>query len=627
MLPVKTLGKQWLWLLLWTAIGAGLRLANLDGKPPWTDEFRTIVLSVGNSFGDVPIDRVINVRDLLAPLIPNPHATVGDIIHQISTEDRQPPIYFVLAYWWMKLFPTQAGFADLWAARALPAALGILTIPCGYLCTYAIFSRQILASAPEQPQRARFSFREATPTIANFTAAMLAVSPYGVFIAQEARHYSLAILWMTISISCLAIVCQYLTSEQNLPIGTISIWVVVNILGVGTHSIFVVAPISQLMTVGAIWWWQLRQKIPLASDSALAPNHRLQSRWPRLLVAMLSPVAGVLVWLWWLSSNVDLRSPSWMNNEPHQAIEILNPLFQILGAAISMMSLLLVEVTELPPAILSEQQIDLNIPTVLLSAILMLAFFAWVIPILNRGVKRQLQCSQTQMGTLAIFFFTIISIGLYLIIPGLTGFDITRGARYHFTYFPSLTILIGLGLASCWQSRPSIAKWVSGKQAVAIVLMMGFVSSTIVASNYGYHKYYRPEQLIPPLALSAPRPVLIATTHDSLVQVGEMMGLAWEMRRTRSNWLLNNTQFLLASQLPKLGDSAGRTLRERDCRATQRLRETVDRFAQPIDLWLINFRAPINLPQTCARSKQFTRGVYGYQYQLYHCQPIKDTTS
>jgi uncharacterized membrane protein len=618
MLPVKTFGKQWLWLLLWTAIGAGLRLANLDCKPPWTDEFRTIVLSVGNSFSSVPLDRVINIRDLLAPLIPNPHATLGDMIHQISTEDRQPPIYFVLAYWWMKLFPTQAGFADLWAARALPAMLGILTIPCGYLCTYAIFSRQMLASAPEQPQRARFSFREATPTIANFTAAMLAVSPYGVFIAQEARHYSLAILWMTISISCLAIACQYLTSEHKLPIGTISIWVVVNILGVGTHSIFVVAPISQLMTVGAIWWWQLRQKIPLASDLALAPNHRWQSRWPRLLVAMLSPAVGVLVWLWWLSSNVDLRSPSWMNNEPHQAIEILNPLFQILGAAISMMSLLLVEVTELPPAILSEQQIDLNIPTVLLSAILMLAFFAWVIPILNRGVKRQLQRSQTQMGTLAIGCFTTISIGLYLIIPGLTGFDITRGARYHFTYFPSLTMLIGLGLASCWQSRPSIAKWVSGKQAVTIVLIMGFISSTIVASNYGYHKYYRPEQLIPPLALSAPRPVLIATTHDSLVQVGEMMGLAWEMRRTRSNWLLTNTQFLLASQLPRFC--------ARDCPATQRLRETVDRFPQPIDLWLINFHAPINLPQTCARSKQFTRGVYGYQYQLYHCQPIEDTT-
>jgi uncharacterized membrane protein len=618
MLPVKTLGKQWLWLLLWTAIGAGLRLANLDGKPPWTDEFRTIVLSVGNSFDSVPLDRVISVRDLLEPLIPSPHSTVGDIIHQISSEDRQPPIYFVLAYWWMKLFPTQSGFADLWAARALPAALGILTIPCGYLCTYAIFDRHNLqTSAPEQPWLAR--------AIANFTAAMLAVSPYGVFIAQEARHYSLAILWMTISISCLAIGCQYLTSEQKLPIGTISIWVVVNILGVGTHSLFGVAAIAQLMTVGGIWWWQQHQKNP--SGAGLISNHRLKFRWPRLAFALLSPATGVAVWLWWVSSNIDLRSPSWMSNEPHQAIEILNPLFQILGAAISMMSLLLVEVTELPPAILSEQPIDLNIPTVLLSAILMLAFFAWVIPILNRGVKCQLQRSQTQMGTLAIVIFTTISIGLYSIVPVLTGFDITRGARYHFSYFPSLMMLIGLGLASCWQSRPSIAKWVSGKQAVTIVLIMGFVSSTIVASNYGYHKYYRPEQLIAPLALSAPRPVLIATTHDSLVQVGEMMGLAWEMRRTRSNWLLTNTQFLLASQLPKLCDSAGRTLRERDCRATQRLRETVDRFAQPIDLWLINFHAPVNLPQTCARSKQFTRGVYGYQYQLYHCQPIQDTTS
>jgi uncharacterized membrane protein len=619
MLPVKTLGKQWLWLLLWTAIGAGLRLANLDGKPPWTDEFRTIVLSVGNSFGDVPIDRVINVRDLLAPLIPNPHATLGDIIHQISSEDRQPPIYFILAYWWMKLFPTQAGFVDLWAARALPAMLGILTIPCGYLCTYAIFSRQMLASEPEQSQRARFSFREATPTIANFTAAMLAVSPYGVFIAQEARHYSLAILWMTISISCLAIACQDLTSAQKLPIGAISIWVVVNILGVGTHSLFVVAPIAQLIAIGAIWWWQIRQKIPRGSDLALTSNQILKSRWSRLVVSILSPAVGVTVWLWWLSSNVDLRSPSWINNEPHKAIELINPLFQIIGAAISMMSLLLVEVTELPPAILSEQPIDLNIPTVILSAILMLAFFAWVLPMIDRGIKLQLQRVQTQIGTLAILCFTVISIGLYLIIPGLTGFDITRGARYHFTYFPSLTMLIGLGLASCWQSRPSIAKWVSGKQAVTIVLMMGFVSSTIVASNYGYHKYYRPEQLIPPLALSAPRPVLIATTHDSLVQVGEMMGLAWEMRRTRSNWLLTNTQFLLASQLPRFC--------ERDCPATQQLRETVDRFPQPIDLWLINFHAPINLPQTCTRSKQFTRGVYGYQYQLYHCQPIQDTTS
>jgi uncharacterized membrane protein len=255
---------------------------------------------------------------------------------------------------------------------------------------------------------------------------------------------------------------------------------------------------------------------------------------------------------------------------------------------------------------------------VLLSAILMLAFFAWLLPMLDRGVKCQLQHQHTQMGTTAIFSFTTLSIVLYLTIPLLTGFDITRGARYHFSYFPSLMMLVGLGLASCWHSRPSIAKWVSGKQAVAIVLMMGVVSSAIVASNYGYHKYYRPEQLIPAISQSAPRPVLIATTRNSIVPVGEMMGLGWEMRRVRAHWLSTHTQLLLASQLPKFCDL--------DCPATHLLRETVDRFVQPIDLWLINFHAPVNLPHTCTRSKQFTREVYGYQYQLYHCQPIKDTT-
>jgi uncharacterized membrane protein len=618
-MPLKTEGKQWLWLLLWTIIGAGFRFANLAGKPPWTDEFRTIVLSVGNSFDAVPLDRVINIRDLLAPLIPNPQATMADIVQQIAIEDRQPPLYFALAYWWMKLFPTQGGFADLWAARALPAMLGTLTIPCGYFCSYAIFGRSSLAaSIPPNLQRAR--------SIANFTAAMLAVSPYGVFISQEARHYSLAILWVTISISCFAIVCQDLISGKKLPISTISIWAIVNILGVGTHALFGISLAAQSIALAAIWWWQLRPKIHWESDAVIATHPYANFRWQRLLAAMLSPSAGLAVWGWWLATNIDLHRPSWTDSEPHRAIELLDPLFQTLGAVISMLSLLLVEVTELPPAILSDRTIDLNIPIVLLSAILMLAFFAWVLPMLDRGVKRKLQSAQTQTGTLAIFSVTAFAILLYLTIPLLSGFDITRGARYHFSYFPGLMMLVGLGLASCWHSRPSIAKWVTGKQAVAIVSIVGAIGSAIVASNYGYHKYYRPEQLISPISQSAPRPVLIVTTRHSIVPVGEMMGLAWEMRRTGAHWLSTHTQLLFASQQSKFCDSPGRTLRERDCPATHLLRETVDRFAQPIDLWLINFHAPVSLPPTCTRSKQFTRGVYGYQYQLYHCQPLKDTT-
>jgi uncharacterized membrane protein len=628
MLPVKIGGRQWLWLLLWTILGASLRLTNLDGKPPWIDEFRTLVLSLGNSFQSVPLDRVIDFQDLLEPLIPNPQATVSDILYRVSIEDRQPPIYFVLVHLWLKLFPTDGGLVNLWGARALPAVLGILTIPCGYICSYFTFcwrssAAGVAAAVPSVQADMAYSTKAerelhpaATPsaqTIANFTAAILAVSPYGVFISQEARHYSLAILWVLISINCLAIACRYLAGGQKLPISLILVWVVVNTLGMGTHYFFSIALIAELMTLGSILLWQVQSKSSTTSIDILRLN------WQRLLAVIMGTTAGAAVWLWLLKSTYDRRIPAWIDNEPHKLIEVFNPFFQIIGASISMMSLLLVEVTEFPSMrIFSEIPIDLNIPIVIFSAILMLMFFAWVTPMLKRGIWIEWQQPQTKIGTIAIVSFTISSIGLYLAIPWIAGIDITRGARYHFVYFPGIMMLIGLGLASCWHRQPSIAKWVSGKQAVTIVLLMGFVSSGIVANNYGYHKYYRSEQIVPMIQQSAPMPVLIATTHNSLIQIGEMMGLAWEIHHTDRANPIASPQFLFTSQLQKLCNV--------NCDASNILREIVARFSHPIDLWLINFYAPVSLPPTCDRDKKFTKGVYGYQYQLYHCQPIKAAT-
>jgi uncharacterized membrane protein len=636
MLPVKIGGRQWLWLLLWTMLGASLRLTNLDGKPPWIDEFRTLVLSLGNSFQSIPLDRVINFQDLLAPLIPNPSATVSDILYRVSIEDRQPPIYFILVHLWLKLFPTDGGLVNLWGARALPAVLGILTIPCGYICSYFTFrwhnSTMPISSSPSvdvgnsPPLCAdaacanRGSHSEETQsaqTIANFTAAILAVSPYGVFISQEARHYSLAILWVTISINCLAIACRYLAEGQKLPISLILVWVVVNTLGMGTHYFFSIALIAELMALGLILLGQVRQNKSQAGSKISIDI--ISPHWWRLVAVMMGTATGVSVWLWLLTSTYDRRIPAWIDNEPHKLIEVFNPLFQTIGASISMMSLLLVEVTEFPSMwIFSEIPIDINIPIVIFSAILMLIFFVWVIPLLKRGVWIKWQQLQTKIGTIAIVNFTVSAIGLYLAIPWLTGIDITRGARYHFVYFPGMMMLIGLGLASCWERKPSIAKWVSGKQAVTIVLLMGFVSSCIVANNYGYHKYYRSEQIVPMIQQSAPIPVLIATTHNSLIQVGEMMGLAWEIHHTDRENRIALPQFLFTSQLQKLCNV--------NCDASNILRETVARFYYPIDLWLINFYAPVSLPPTCDRDKKFMKGVYGYQYQLYHCQPIKAAT-
>ncbi len=594
--PLKSL----ILLSLWTILGGILRLLDLELKPPWTEEFATLVLSLGNSFKSVALDRVISFQDLLAPLIPNAHATVSDVVNRVVSEDRQPPIYFALAHLWMQLFPADGGLVNLWSARSLPAVIGILTIPIIYICSYFIWR---------------------SPIIAHLTAAMFAVSPYGVYIAQEARHYSLAILWTTISVSCLAIACGQISRSQKLPILFIIVWVVVNNLGFATHHFFGIVLIAEVLVLGCLFGWQVRQIYTKLNASrsylSIVSDTLLHASWQRLYMAIVATGIGVGSGLWLLNYTDDARLTAWIDNTPYKSIELVNPLFQVMGALITMMSLLLVEVTELPPVeIFSDIPLDLNLPIVITSAVLMLVFFVWAIPALNRGIRIQLQQSDRWISTMTIGSFVAISIGLYLILPSLTGIKIDRGARYHFVYFPGLMMLVGLGLASCWQSVPSIAKWVSGKQAVTIVLLMGLVSGAIVTANYGYHKYYRPEQIVPMIQQSSPKPLLIATTHNSLVQIGEMMGLAWELRRTDKIKQAPHINFLFAHQSQKFCDL--------NCPTTKILRETVDRIPHSIDLWAINFHAPVSLPPTCNEDKKFTPGIYGYQYRLYHCQPVKD---
>jgi uncharacterized membrane protein len=576
--------KPWLLLLVWVAIGTMLRLFNLDGKPPWTDEFATIVLSLGNSFKTVPLDRVIGFQDLLQPLIPNPRATVADVVNLLFTEDHHPPTYFALSHLWMQLFPPQGGLVNLWGARSLPALFGILAIPASYIGMYLTF-------------RSR--------SIAHLTAAMVAVSPYGVYISQEARHYSMAICWIILSLSCLAIALQHLSQQQQLPLSLVIAWIVINNCAIATHYFFSIALLAETLTIiGFILWqtYHTRIKTPDRSSFTIARSIVLDPSWQRLYVVMLGTAVGVGFWFWLLTRSYDSTMTEWIKNEPHKLIEVFNPFFQILGALIPMMSLLLVEVS--------------NLPVVIGSGIIMLIFFIWVTPILYRGIRSQWEQPQTKVATGAILIFAIVTIVLYLVTPWFTGMDITRGARYHFVYFPSIMMLIGLALGAVWRSK-NIAQGVTGKAAIAIVLIMGLVSSAIVSTNYGYRKYYRPEQLAPLIRASAPIPVTIATTHNSLVQVGEMMGLAWEMRRTDNINQAATTKFIFAHQ--------DRTICEgENCPATAVLRQQIDRLPQPQDIWLLNFRAPVNLPPNCHQDKKFTQGIYGYEYKLYHCDNIRD---
>ncbi len=126
------------WLLAGvTIVGAVLRFTTLASQSYWFDEAQA-------------------AHEL--------HLSFGAMLHLWSANEPNPPLYFVLAWPWAKLFGT--GEAGL---RSLSALLGTAVIPITYLCGRELVSRRAGLLA----------------------ATFAALSPFMIWYSQEAREYML----------------------------------------------------------------------------------------------------------------------------------------------------------------------------------------------------------------------------------------------------------------------------------------------------------------------------------------------------------------------------------------------------------------------------------------------------
>ncbi|YAG11091.1 Glycosyltransferase [Nostoc sp. DSM 114161] len=560
---------SWFHPLMWFIIGFGLRLGNLTAKPPWTDEFSTLVFSLGNNFLGIPLNRAIAADTLLQPLQPNPATSIGDVIHNLVTQDTHPPLYFVLAYLWMKLFPNEGGLVSLFAARSLPAFIGAISIPCVYVL-------------------GRIAFRSSL--VGNFAAAMMAVSPYAVFLSQEARHYSLAALWVIGSLTCLVIATRHLQNRTPLPMWVACAWVEINALGFATHYFFTLTLCTEAVVLIFLAWHQKQTSTKFSLFS---------SCWQRIYAVAIGTFFASLIWLPIFLENRNRDNLTEWIRGSRDGLDWIGPIFQALGTLITMISLLPVE----------SAQLLIVIP----SGLVMLIFFIWAVPILLRGIKIQLQQPENRIMIQVLAVVAMSAIALFFIFTYILGIDLTRGARYHFFYFPSIIVLLAASLAVCWHIPQelivkSIGQWrINGKKAAILILLMSFVSAITVITNLGYQKYYRPDLFVQLIQQISSPPILIATTHKTYVHTGEMMGIAREIKLENSP---QNTQFLLAhqDQDPNISSIA--------------LENTLKTLPRPFDLWLVNFHAPTaEAVKTCIISNtESLPNIDGYEYQLYHCQ-------
>ncbi|KAB8317263.1 glycosyltransferase [Tolypothrix campylonemoides VB511288] len=586
--------KTLLLLMVWVLLAIGLRLTHLSAKPPWTDEFSTLVFSLGNSFLPVPLDQPISVDVLLQPLQPQPTVTIKDVWKHLSSESNHPPLYFFLTHWWMRLFPTHEGLVSLWGARSLAAVFGAASIPAVYALSKLAFRSRL---------------------VSHFAAAMMAISPYGIFLAQEARHYTLAILWVIASLACLVIASGHIQNRTQIPIWVALSWVGINAIGIATHYFFTLTLCSEALVLLFLAWRQWTRKIraqdpphpphPPHSPSPSAP-------WLRIYAVAAGTFVAGLVWLpVFLQNSYGGKLTEWIQG-PRTGMAWVNPIFQAIAAWITMISLLPVEAPHLG--------------VVIVSGILMLIFFIWAVPILVRGIKVQLKQPQTRLMVQVFVGLVSGAIALFFIFTYFFGIDLTRGARYNFVYFPAVIVLLGASLAVCWH-HPTLAKgrWgINGKKAVVIIWLMGLVSAITVVCNLGYQKYYRPDLFVQLIEQTSHVPVLISTTQKTHVHIGEMMGIAREFKFTkvlnRANFgsdlsqnSIQNTKytsplFLLAHQ------------DEDPSTSTSALQNTLKTLPRPFDLWLVNFYA--NEPKevkNCVANTKSLPAVNGYEYKLYHC--------
>lgn len=567
-MKLTKLSNNLLLLLLWLSIGTGLRLTHLVAKPPWTDEFSTLVFSLGNSFRSVPLNKAIALDVLLQPLQPNGDAGVKQVIQHLLTESNHPPLYFILAHWWMQLWqPDSASLVSLWGARSLSALLGAASIPAIYFLSWLAFRSRL---------------------ISHLAAAMIAVSPYGIFLAQEARHYTLAILWVIASLSFLVIATHYIQVSKPLPFWVIVTWIAVNFLGISTHYFFSLTLCAEAIVLLVIAVRQTKNKV----------ISRIP--WQQICIVAAGTIIGGLVWLpvFLQSSNAE-ELTQWIESGDRSGFAWLNPIFQAAAAWITMLSLLPVEATALP--------------VVIASGGVMIIFFIWALPIFYQSWKTLLR-QRTRLMCQVFAGVIWSAIALFLIITYAFGIDLTRGARYNFVYFPAVIILVGASLAVCWNSqrrggkRQEIGSPIfqskfylsTGKKAVIIIWLMGLVSGITVVNNLGYQKYYRPDLLVQLIQNNYQVPILIATTHQTHVQTGEMMGIAREFKLSTTTSPL----FLLAHQ---------------DQSKPSVLQTTLNQLPRPLNLWLVNFYAPVEV-NSCIADSQALPAVDGYNYQLYHCQ-------
>lgn len=583
--PMKPAHVHFLFLSILIGTGAIWQFVWLDSLPPWTDECATLVFSLGKNFHSVPLDEIINSEQLLTPLIYQPATSPHDVIQNLLADSTHPPAFFVLMYWWLRHFSTVGELVPIWSARALPALLGVSTIP-------AMFGLCWLASRSVR--------------VAQVGALLVACSPLAIFLSRQARHYSLAILLAIASLSCFIIAVRAIHRLENFPSWLTFVWIGCNSLGVATHYFFTLI-IGLEGGVLLFQAWLLQDKDFDFEDRRDVKRFSRfwksweRSLWSQFLIVGTGSLVSCLVWLPFLQFSQGSRLTDWA----FQGNFSLGNLGEIVARLFLWLSSIFMLLPSMPDL--------LPLGVLVINGVITLAVFAWLCSRLKLAVKIAPEDS-VGVATQALMQFLFGAIGIIFICPLLMGLDLTLAARFQFFYLPVVIVIVAIALSRYLQLHAQ--GWQKSLMLVigcSLLLINGLTSIW----NLGYLQNYRPDLLAASIRRGSKVPVLITTAHKHHGQTGRMMGIAWELEGDRlqarippDQLPLQTSYFLVHKQPDTRGYQVG----------LDRLLTEIDHKVRPFDLWLIDFHAKMDLAaRNCQADLDYRGFISGQKYKLYHC--------
>lgn len=568
-------------LLATIALGTVLRFWHLDSKPLWLDEVITSLFSLGRNVYDVPLGRLFTATDLLQLFTLQPQTSCAQIAQTIAVQSVHPPLFFCWLHSWLGW--VQGNSASwIWKLRALPALFGVIAIAALYQLNRSLFSRRA----------------------GLLGAAFMAVSPFAVYLSQEARHYTLPMLFVIFALTTMVQIQSDLETKTY-RYALWMIWILVNGIGFYIHYFFLLAFMAQVITVVFL------------KEDIWDSKHSLASKLKSLTSLAIAVSAVCLLYLPWLPTflgHISRPETDWMRPTNPNWIHAIAPLYQLLGGWV-----LMLVVFPLNP-----WGIVLGIPMTLIAL-----GVGWIAV---RRIRRLWQIPETRLATRSLTVYVLVVVAEFLAIAYILGKDLTQVPRYNFIYFPAICALLGVSFAVepsraivDHHSPPpprSLKSLLRRLFSPLPILLLCCLSSGFVVSDLVLQKPYAPDQLAARTYIQPELPRLIVMTYQDLQDVALGLSFALAIR----DYGVSHPKANPTSQFIFLDRKQGYDP------VWAQMSKLKPMAQSALDLWLIapglrqkEFQAEVSLTTVAGAAKTCTRDPdhyyrLGIPYQRYRCR-------